>query len=149
MLVSLPDGAVKPFLTSDFDEGQASFSANGQWLAYSAASSGRPEIYVRALTGGPPVQMSADGGKHPIWSRDAKELFYLSPTDEIVTVDVSAFERTRRPGACQALFRQVTNDVMREWYSPYGVMPDAQRFLTNVPEPPEALTLFQHVGIRW
>jgi hypothetical protein len=60
---------------------------------------------------------------------------------------VSDLERTKLPGARRVLFRQVTNDVIRESFTPYAVSADGQRFLLNVPEPPEPLTLIQRVSI--
>ena len=41
------DGASKPLLTTEFDEGNAEISPNGQWLAYQSNASGQDEIYVR------------------------------------------------------------------------------------------------------
>jgi serine/threonine protein kinase len=147
MLVTIEDGSIRPLMTSEFDESQASFSPEGKWIAYTANPSGRPEIYVRPLSGGAPIQVSIDGGEHAFWRQKTRELFFLSPTDEVVAVDVSDLERTKLPGARRVLFRQVTNDVIRESFTPYAVSADGQRFLLNVPEPPEPLTLIQRVSI--
>ena len=81
-----------------------------------------------------------------MWRSDGQELYLLSPTDEIVAVDMSAFLRTGQPGAHKVLFRVVTNDIVREAFPPYAVTPDGQRFLINTPASPEPLTLMQHVG---
>jgi hypothetical protein len=37
------------------------------------------------------------------------------------------------------------NDIARDLFPPLAVAPDGQRFLFNVPEPPEPLTLMQRV----
>src|SRR4029079_17549286 len=36
-----------PFLQTQFVEGQAMFSPDGRWIAYTSNESGRPEVYVR------------------------------------------------------------------------------------------------------
>jgi len=35
------------------------------------------------------------------------------------------------------------NDISADMFSPYDVTPDGQRFLVNMPEPPEPLTFIQ------
>jgi hypothetical protein len=81
-----------------------------------------------------------------MWRADGKELFFLSPTDEVVAVDVSALARTGQPGERHVLFRALANDIIRETFSPYAVAPDGQRFLINAPASPEPLTLMQKIG---
>jgi len=53
----------------------AAFSPDGRWIAYNVSSGG---VYVETFpaTG---AKYPMDGGIHPIWSRDGKELFYLRP----------------------------------------------------------------------
>ena len=70
-------------------------------------------------------------------------MYFLSPTDEVVAVDVSGLTRAGTVGARQVLFKMVTNDVTRELYPPYAVTRDGQRFLLSVPGAPEPLTLIQ------
>ena len=78
-----------------------------------------------------------------MWRRDSQELFYLSPTDEVVAVDMAPFARTGSPGARTTLFRVVLNDIIREQQPPFAVAQDGRKFLLNVPSPPEPLTLIQ------
>jgi serine/threonine protein kinase len=134
----------KPFLNGEFREGHARFSPDGRWVAFVSDLTGRLEVYLRAIDGDDgAVRLSSDGGEHPQWRRDGRELFYLTPTDEVVAVDLSRFEQSRVPGPQQKLFRLVMNDIIRETFSPFDVSPDARRFLVNVPEPSEPLTLIQ------
>jgi hypothetical protein len=39
------------------------------------------------------VLLSGAGGAHPLWRRDGQELFYMSPADDIVGLDVGALLR--------------------------------------------------------
>src|SRR5436190_975889 len=42
-------------------------SPDGHWLAQSSSQSGRPEVYVRPITGSGLHQVSAQGGAEPVW----------------------------------------------------------------------------------
>lgn len=144
-LVDLTDGRTRPVVASDHDERQASFSPDGRWLAYAANPTGAQEIYVRLVDGsGAAVRVSTAGGQHPFWRRDGKELFFLSPTDEVVAVDVTMLARGGPPGRPVVLFRVLAADeAVRRRVPPYAVAADGQRFLVNVPTVPATLTLIQ------
>jgi serine/threonine protein kinase len=143
-ILSLDDGSMKPLVATEFAEGQAAFAPDGRWIAYTTDQTGRNEVYARPIDGSrPAVQVSLDGGEHPFWRHDGAEMYFLSPTDEIVAVDVSGLTRAGTVGARHVLFKMVTNDVTRELYPPYAVTRDGQRFLLSVPGAPEPLTLIQ------
>jgi hypothetical protein len=66
------------------------FSPDGRWIAYQSTETGRHEVYVRPYPGpGSKEQISTDGGVFPTWSRTARELFFGTPTEQIM---VSAYE---------------------------------------------------------
>jgi len=72
-------GDRKPYayLVSQFHVSQPAFSVDGNWLAYTSNESGRDEVYVQRFPGpGEKIQVSTDGGNHPVWSRDGKQLVY-------------------------------------------------------------------------
>jgi Tol biopolymer transport system component len=74
-------GSEKPFpyLQSKFDENNARFSPDGRWVAFDSNESGREEVYVASLPqAGGKLRVSTDGGRVPRWSRDGKELFFLT-----------------------------------------------------------------------
>ena len=74
-------GQKKPFrfLTDPFSEYAPRFSPDGRFVAYVATESGKPEVYVRPFPGpGTAWQVSRSGGKAPRWSRDGREIFFLS-----------------------------------------------------------------------
>jgi len=57
----------------------SSLSPDGRWLTYQSGEMGSIEVFVRRSSGGSrAVQISTNGGRKPHWSREGKELFYLS-----------------------------------------------------------------------
>jgi serine/threonine-protein kinase len=75
------DRRPQQFLQTPFDEGFPDFSPDGRWLAYVSNQSGRAEVYVQPYPEpGARQQISVDGGTAPAWSRDGRELFYVTAT---------------------------------------------------------------------
>jgi serine/threonine-protein kinase len=63
---------------------EPAFSPDGHWLAYVSDETGTREVYVRPFPGpGSRSQISTGGGMVPIWSRAARELFFLTPDRRI------------------------------------------------------------------
>jgi Tol biopolymer transport system component len=53
------------------------FSPDGKWIAYVSDESGRLETYVQPFpTNGTKIQITKNGGGHPLWSPDEKELYF-------------------------------------------------------------------------
>ena len=69
-----------PILASEFDEEAIALSPDGKFMAYQSDEPGRTEIFVRPFPNinADKRQVSSGGGVAPLWSRDGKELFYLS-----------------------------------------------------------------------
>jgi len=90
-----PDGKTTPLRVTSFNEAEAQFSPDAsspgggpRWVAYSSDESGRNEIYVQSYPGGANrIAVSNGGGSMPRWSRDGKELFYVSG-DAVVAVAI-------------------------------------------------------------
>jgi len=62
----------------DFDQDWAQVSPDGRWIAYSNDESGELDVYVAQFPGlEAEVKVSTGGGRHPQWSGDGRELFYL------------------------------------------------------------------------
>jgi len=84
-------GDKKPFnyLHSEFNEQYAKLSPNGQWLAYQSDESKRLEIYVVTfpMLGGK-WQVSTGGATRPVWSRDGKELYFISADSKMMAVEI-------------------------------------------------------------
>ena len=79
MLLSMSDRITHPWVVTPFAEGEARFSPDGRWVAYTSDQTGGSEIWVRPFPGpGAPVRVSADGGHDPVWSHGGNELFFRS-----------------------------------------------------------------------
>ncbi len=63
-------------LETSFDEHTPKLSPDDRWLAYVSNESGRDEIFVTRFPPSGKRQISNEGGKEPMWSRDGRELFY-------------------------------------------------------------------------
>lgn len=115
------------FSSSRFEERNPMFSPDGRWIAYQSNESGRNEVYVQPYPGpGGKWQISTGGGVFPTWSRTARELFFGTPTQQIMMtsyeVEGSAF-RAEKP--------QLWSDARykpRGPFRPFDLHPDGKRF---------------------
>ncbi|MBM3767761.1 MAG: hypothetical protein FJW32_20420 [Acidobacteria bacterium] len=70
-------GKAQLFLGTPFLEVYPAFSPDGRWLAYASNESGTQELYVRPFPGpGGRWQVSTNGGRLPLWSRDGREILF-------------------------------------------------------------------------
>jgi Tol biopolymer transport system component len=126
------DGRAEPqaWLASPFNESGADVSPDGRWVAYASDTGGSFNVYVKPLQGpGTPWQVSTGGGTSPRWSPRGDELFYRSPTNEIVAAPVSVSSGRFSTGTPVSLFAAGVNDEQRD----YDVTPDGKRFLLARP----------------
>jgi len=140
------DRTTFPIIATEFDEHSPMFSPDGHWLAYVSGRSGREEVCVQAYPGsGPWHQVSTDGGREPVWSRDGRELFYRSG-DRMMVVDVAA-----GPELSIGLPRVLFEGHYLMGFgggNMYDVTPDGQRFLM-VRQPPDAAPTEIRVVLNW
>ena len=121
-----------PFLQTEFDEFQGTFSPDGRWIAYTSNQSGDYEVYVQPLpASGKKWRISANGGAQPRWRRDGKELIYLSLDRKVVAVEVKANEGELVVGAPQILFKAPISSPFFPFGMDYDVSADGQRFLIS------------------
>ena len=137
------------FLRTPFNEMGANFSPDGRWISYASDESGRYEIYVRPFTapGAAPSsaakstegkwRISKDGGEGAYWRQDERELAFLGPQSQVMSVDLSV-SPAFHAGVPHELFRFPAS-------SPQTSTPDLKRFLIAVPPPandaPQSITL--------
>ncbi len=112
--------------------GEARFSPDGRWIAYSTEEGGRYEVYVSTYPNpGGRWQISTAGGSQPRWRRDAKELFYLAADGKLMSVEIksgASFEA----GVPQFLFEPRLPRVSG-FFNLYDVSADGQKFLMTTP----------------
>ena len=127
-----------PVLTAPFNEFQGKFSPDGRYLAYISNESGRSEIYVRSYPGaGGKWQISNTGGTDPHWSSDGKELYYRSPDQKLMAVEIRG-ATSLEAGIPRALFLgRVHIGTARNKIVPGK---DGQRFLFVAPLGRDAMT---------
>ena len=84
-------GKAELFLGTPFAEFAPAFSPDGRWLAYQSNESGTVEIHVRPFPGpGGRWQVSTGGGSSPQWSRDGRELPFLTRERRVMAADYTA-----------------------------------------------------------
>ena len=83
-----------PLLQTPALEVDGRLSPDGRWIAYRSNESGIDQIYVIAAgregggATGAKWQISVDGGRYPVWSRDGREILYLEPSLNLSRVSV-------------------------------------------------------------
>ena len=135
-----------PYLQTDANESWARLSPNGHWLAYQSDETKRNEIYVGTFPQpGEKLQISANGGSYPVWSRDGKELYYMAKDTTMMAVEVKAGPNFDA-GVPKPLFK--THAVETNYGPSYDVNGDG-RFLILVPPEQGGGTAPINVVINW
>jgi Tol biopolymer transport system component len=122
----------EPWLATPALEMEPSFSPDGRFVAYRSNESGRNEVYVRSYAeGGGKRQVSTQGGNNPRWSRDGREIFFLSQGSLwSAAVQTSSSFTAAAP---RKLF-DVSDDIVRG-VDLYDVSPDGEHFVMVQKEP--------------
>jgi len=119
-----------PYLQTPFMESHGQFSPDGKWVAYVSDQNGKADVYVQSFpTGGGIWQISTAGGDQPQWRVDSKELFYLAPDHNIMSVSVNTAGGMQF-GRPVPLFRaNVPLTGLSDDRNSYVPAPDGQKFL--------------------
>jgi Tol biopolymer transport system component len=117
--------------TAPFSEEHAEMSPDGAWCAFESTESGEREVFVQPLADGPKKQVSAGGGRMPIWRRDGKELFYISRTGMLMSVLLRRAAGRLEADEPHPLFHfQLGIEIeTQQFRRSYDASPDGQRFL--------------------
>jgi serine/threonine-protein kinase len=130
---------VEPVLNTAANELNAEVSPDGRWIVYDSDESGQYEVYVRPYPGaysGGRWQISANGGRQPMWSRDGREIFYRDYEGGMQAASVEigpAF----KPGPVTRLFFNAAYSGSGRYGGgrTYDVTQDGRRFLMLKQEP--------------
>jgi Tol biopolymer transport system component len=128
-----------PVLATAADERDAQWSPDERWIAYQSDESGRAEIYLQRFPGpGGKVRISTGGGTQVRWRADGRELFYVTPDNELAAVAVALPAGDGMPDVSAPTVLFATRmfaggvGVTRQQYV---VSRDGQRFLINERDP--------------
>jgi Tol biopolymer transport system component/predicted Ser/Thr protein kinase len=115
-------------LESQFANDLPRVSPDERWVAYQSNESGRWEIDLATFPAfADKRQISVNGGCQPIWRKDGKELFFLTPDGKLMAADVKA----PHVGVPHALF-QIPSTVVPVNVE-YAVSGDGKKFLLREP----------------
>ena len=139
-----PDGKVDPLFVENGTVGSARPSPDGRWLAYDSTASGNFEVYVTSLS--PPhrrVTIShAAGSRNPVWSRDARTLYFMRDR-ALLSVTIDPVGETVRIGPERKLF-EWNVDPVRE----FAIGTDGAFYTTEpIPDAPKQTLI--HLRTNW
>jgi Tol biopolymer transport system component len=122
-------GKPELFLRTMADEFEPAFSPDGRWIAYRSTAAGVNEIYVQPFPGpGGKWLISNGGGKHPVWSRNGRELFYQAPDYRIMVATYSAKGDSFAPDKARPWAQtQILEPNALNWN--LDLAPDGKRFV--------------------
>ena len=135
------EGESEILLEASYNEHTPKLSPDDRWLAYVSDESGRDEIFVTRFPPAGRWQISTEGGREPMWSRDGRELFYRNG-EKMMVVDVSAGADS--PGTPTLLFEGDYDLKIGSGASNYDVTPDGQGFvMIRTPDSQESAGITQ------
>ena len=145
--LSRETGRAAPFLETPFDEREGRLSPDGQWIAYASDESGRSEVYVSTFPrSGSKRQVSASGGRQPVWRRDGRELFYLGADNRLMAVPTrlsGGLEAGAPKGLFDSRLAPSSSDIPL-----FDVSADGTRFLLSRRDE-EGRSPPMHVIVNW
>ena len=107
-------GQWKTWASSPAAEAAATFSPDSRWIVYTSDESGRVEVYVAPVEGGPAVQhwqISFGGGFEPRFSHDGKTIYYRSAAFQWTAVEVRLNAGKVEAGTPKPLFTMPAIDL--------------------------------------
>ena len=146
-ILSVEEGSIEPFLSTQFIEYGPVYSPDGKWIVYGSNESGSWEAYVRPADGSRGKwQVSSGGATYPVWSGDGKEIFLGDVQGVIQAVDVDTSDGSFRAGRPRELFQGPFADLTTD-ESMYTVSPDGQRFVLFQGEVDQTASGHEHVRV--
>jgi dipeptidyl aminopeptidase/acylaminoacyl peptidase len=123
------------------------FSPDGHWLAFESSESGEREIDVQRFPNtGARTRISHSGGHQALWRGDGKELYYLTPSNQLmsVSIDLDAGRDLANVGEPKPLFTMQLPADFGGWQ--YAVSKSGEKFLIDtLPEVAIPIT----IALNW
>ena len=104
-VLSMEDRTWIPLLDAEANERDPQVSPDGEWIAYSSDEAGRYQVYVERFPElGARQRISAETGRHPLWSASGDELLYVGAESTFFAVPVET-GTVLTTGTPEALFQ--------------------------------------------
>ncbi len=108
----------------------AEFSPDDHWVIYTSPESGHVDVYATDFPKHQGKwQISTGGGGQPRWSRDGKEIFYMTYNGDLMAVPVNTHSGTIETGEPKRLFHVNLPPVLTFDSRFYAVTPDSKHFV--------------------
>ena len=130
------DTTERAVVSSLTDDVSPTLSPDAKWLAFANEDAGKREVWVVpfADSTGARWQLSTEGGYEPTWSPTGREVFYISPSHELVAVEVTTADGFK-VGNRRTLF-SVSGYRRHFTHRAYDVLPDGKHFVMIKEGPP-------------
>lgn len=127
-ILSVSENEAYPLVSTDFDEGYARFSPDGNWIGYLSNEAGRYDLYLtRFPSGEGKWQLSKDGADWLLgWNNAGTELYFLDTDGDLVAVKVELGDQVV-VDLPQKLFPVRAGDT-------WAHMPDGASFIFGAPD---------------
>jgi Tol biopolymer transport system component len=129
IIVQPTNGSVaRPYVGTTADELAARISPDGHWVAYTSDEGGPAQVYLDSYPRiQKQVQLSKNGGVHPVWRADGRELYYWRG-NALVALQLGPPQGSSPPSiiAETVLFRA---PYLGGLNTMYDVAPDGSRFV--------------------
>jgi len=123
-----PSRTVTALTNTAYDHKGGTFSPSGKHIVFTSDESGAWEAYVAPVEAvGEKTRLSSAGAYLTRWSRDGREIFYVSADEQLISVPIST-ESELSIGKPQTLFK-----IPRRWSS-FEPTPDGRSFFAVVEE---------------
>ena len=120
-------GKPELFLSTVAAEGEVAVSPDGRWVAYQSNESGRTDVFVGAFQGpGGKWQISADGGMYPVWSRNRREILFVSLDGHVMVSEYTTEDGSFHAGRARAWTSTLIQSPV---FAPFDLQPNGERLL--------------------
>jgi Tol biopolymer transport system component len=125
-------GKVTPLVDIHGSEQHSSrISPDGKWIAYASNETGRQEVWLEPLPQtGKRFQLTSQGGRHPQWSPDGKQIYFDDQNGRLFRMDLTI---GAEPRAGSPVLLPISGFVQGDLRRQYDITPDGKGFVMLFP----------------